>query len=392
MSQTTPPPPPLSPLRQAARWVKRSRLRFLRAISSDKAHYNSLLNQREMWQGRARLDSFPREIQIGTNWTCNLRCFFCRRQHAEAGHLSALKAQEREIPQIAMDRLLDIMPYIERFTLTPLGEPLLYSGLDHVLDRHRASRCQNLQLTTNGNVTTENRARQLVEAGVRRIFVSIDSADPANYAMMRVGGTLAKVTEGLQRLNEWKDRLGRTYPEIVINSSFMRQNIADLPELVRYAHANRIRKISVLPMEAEDPSMEPDTLAHHIPPTLESLSEASRIAADLGVELLVHLALRNLLSAHGNDPRVKDLLTQEHQLDTRGRSLMDKCAYPWTFLIVDTNGDVRPCCWTSMCFGNLARQPFQIIWNSPAAIRMRTDFLANSIPPSCRARYCRVDL
>lgn len=381
-----------SPIREAGRWAKRSRLRLLRSISPDKARYNSLLNQREIWQGRSRLDSFPREIQVGTNWTCNLQCFFCRRQTFEVEHLASLKKEEREIPQEAMERLYAIMPYVEIFLLTPLGEPLMYSGLDRLLDRYRALGCHNLQLTTNGNMTTASRAQQLVESGVQRIYVSIDSADPDNYVRMRGGGRLSKVTEGLQHINEWKDRLGVEGPEIIIASTFLRQNIADLPGLVRYAHANRVKQLSVQLMQAEDSSIEPDTLAHHIPLTLESLAEARRIAVETGVNLLVHLALRNLLSAHSKDPGVEDLLTQERHLDMRGRSLMDKCVYPWTFLIVDTNGDARPCCWTAQRYGNLAEESFDGIWNSEAAQRMRREFLANKIPGVCRDKFCRVDL
>ena len=112
-------------IRETGRWLKRARLRALRASTGRRAHYNSLLNQREVWQGRARLDSFPREIQVGTNWTCDLRCPFCRRQSDKVPHLRALKADEREISRSAMDRLLAVMPYAEVFTLTPLGEPLL---------------------------------------------------------------------------------------------------------------------------------------------------------------------------------------------------------------------------------------------------------------------------
>ena len=56
-------------IRETGRWIKRTGLRLARAASRDKARYNTLLNQREIWHERTRLDSFPREIQIGTNWT-----------------------------------------------------------------------------------------------------------------------------------------------------------------------------------------------------------------------------------------------------------------------------------------------------------------------------------
>ncbi|MCX7013996.1 MAG: radical SAM protein [Candidatus Sumerlaeota bacterium] len=303
-----------------------------------------------------------------------------------------LAPSQREISEAAMERLMRVLPYVEVFTLTPLGEPLLYTGLDRLLERYEAAGCGNLQLTTNGNAMTEERARRLVEAGTRRIYFSIDTADPATYRDMRVGGDLSKATEAIAHLNDWKTRLAVPHPEIVLASTFMRRNIGDLPGLIRYAHANRIHRVSVQLMEAEDPAMEPETLAYHLPLTVESLREGRRAAEDLGVDMVIHLALRNLLSAHAAEPDVAALLGAQPALDLRGRRLMDKCLYPWTFLVVDTDGEARPCCWAAIRYGNLAEQTFDEVWNSPTAQETRKSFLADMIPPGCRQKHCRVDL
>jgi MoaA/NifB/PqqE/SkfB family radical SAM enzyme len=379
-------------IRESGRWVKRARLRSLRRLSGDKIRYNTLLNQREIWHGRTVLQSTPREIQVGTNWTCNLKCFFCRREIGDKERLAALPSDKLEIPAAAMERLMMALPYAEIFTLTPLGEPLMYSGLGEFLDRYRRAGAKNLQLTTNGNVTTEKRARMLAESGVRRIYVSIDTAEPETYAQMRGGGSLDKATEGLALLNEWKARLHSDLPEIIIAATFLRRNIEHLPGLVRYAHANGIRKITVQLMDAEDDSIELETLGHHMPLTVRTLREAKRVADELGVELIVDLAMRNLLSAHSGEEGVSAFLAADRELDTRGKTLMDKCVYPWTFLVVDTDGDVRPCCWAGVSFGNLAEKPFDEVWNGAAVQRMRREFLNNRIPEYCRGKHCRVDL
>jgi MoaA/NifB/PqqE/SkfB family radical SAM enzyme len=380
-------------IRDLGRWAKRARLRALRAASGRRSHYNSLLNQREIWHGRVRLDSFPREIQVGTNWSCNLRCYFCRREtEAERRRLSSLAPDQREIPEPAMERLMTAMPFAEIFTLTPLGEPLLYSGLDSLLERYRSARCRNLQITTNGVAMSEHRARQLVECQVRRIYFSIDTADPETYAEMRVGGSLDEVTEGLARLNDWKGRLSAQLPETIIAATFLRRNIEHLAGLVEYAGANQVGKISVQLMEAEEPSLEPETLTHYVALTVASLKQAQQVARSSGVELVIHMALANLLSAHATDEGVADLMQSRPDLDTRGKSLIDKCAYPWTFLIVDTDGDVRPCCWTGLSYGNLAEKTFDQVWNGDAAQQMRRDFLSGAIPAACHGRHCRVDL
>ena len=76
----------------------------------------------------------------------------------------------------------------------------------------------------------------------------------------------------------------------------------------------------------------------------------------------------------------------------RDKSLVEKCNYPWYNMLIDTDGDARPCCWADTSFGNLNQDSFDAIWNGIVAQKMRGDFLADHIPASCRKKHCRVDL
>ncbi|MCX7046124.1 MAG: radical SAM protein [Candidatus Sumerlaeota bacterium] len=411
-------------IRNAGRWLKRASLRALRACATDKARYNTLLNQHEIWHERTRLDSSPRWIQVGTNWTCNLRCCFCRRQNPStdlAGAASPRNAQtntqtgtsagdpenSRVIPRPVMERLLEILPFAEVFSLTPLGEPLMYPDLEWFLERYQAVRARNLQMTTNGVLINEQWARRLVEAGTRRLFVSMESADPNLYSQMRVGARLEQVSRGLDLMNEWKDRLGAQSPEIIMAATFLRRNIEGLPELVRYARDHRMARVSVQLMEAEVPGLEPETLEHHLPVTMRALKEARRLAAELGVTLEIHEALQRLLAAHRETPEVAAWLDEAAQTKDaaghadrartaaeawRPRSVIERCIQPWASLMVDTDGDCRPCCWAGISIGNLAVQPFDAVWNSRAAQSLRRAFLADIIPAGCRDKHCRIEL
>ena len=78
-------------------------------------------------------------------------------------------------------------------------------------------------------------------------------------------------------------------------------------------------------------------------------------------------------------------------LTERINSLTDLCTYPWNFVVVDVNGDVRPCCWASIRTGNLAEAPdFDAVWNGPEAQRLRADFLAGQLPGGCIDKHCGV--
>jgi MoaA/NifB/PqqE/SkfB family radical SAM enzyme len=138
-----------------------------------------------------------------------------------------------------------------------------------------------------------------------------------------------------------------------------------------------------------------------------------------------HLALKNLISAAsiGHDvehhdfkaasPRLPEARKQykatdvhgfngtdvpfdgeslDPTLDMRDKTLVEKCHYPWYFLLIDTDGDVRPCCWAVTSWGNLNKLSFEEVWNGEGARTMRQRFINNDIPESCRGRHCRVDL
>jgi len=378
--------------RVAGRRFRRQVLEWRRSLSRGpgRVRANTDLNWREFWHGRTVLRSFPRKIQVGTNWTCNLKCSFCRLTlESTQERLRPMPMQERELSPRVFDALLDVLPFVETFQLTPLGEPLMWSRLPEVLEFCAREQTGNLGLTTNGMLLTDEKAEMLVRAGVDLLFVSIDSNDPQVYASMRVGGNLDKVEAGLERINRWKDRLKTDRPHMVLAATFMRTNIEQLPSMVDFAKRHRFDEISVQLMEIENPDQEPEFLGHHIEVTKAMVEEALQRGESIGQRVNVHLALKNLLTAHGAD--LGDSAPMQ-ALSTRHMSLIDKCHYPWYYLLVDTDGDVRPCCWAGTSWGNLNRDDFQSVWNGEKARTMRRHFLNNHIPDSCRGRHCRVDL
>lgn len=378
--------------REAGRWIRRKGLEVRRSLAKGpEAHKaNTALNWREFWQGRTQLASFPRHIQVGTNWTCNLKCTFCRlTQESTQEFLRPKPKEEKEISPRVYQTLLDILPYAETFQLTPLGEPFLWSRFKEFLELYAELGSGNMAMTTNGLLLDSERAELVARARVKLIFVSIDSSDPDTYAKMRVGGKLDKVVAGLQRLHEAKKALGVSEPHTIMASTFMRSNIEHLPDMVEFAKRNHFEEISVQLMDVENPKHEPEFLGNHVEITTKMVQQAIDIGRKLDIRVKVHLALRNLLTAEGADLGPSEDI---QNLSTRGLHLVQKCHYPWYYMLVDTDGDVRPCCWADASWGNFNNDSFQAVWNGEKAQLMRRNFLDNVIPKSCQGKHCRVDM
>ncbi|MCL5269627.1 MAG: radical SAM protein [bacterium] len=418
--------------RRQARALRRAALRRrLRAArGEDLKRLNAALNWREFWHGLTVLESRPRLVQVGTNWTCNLHCAFCRLTmpwtQAEMKKKSGRELTLSPRVEAVVERLL---PTAELLTLTPLGEPLLWSGLKDLLALHARLGSRNLALTSNGMLLSDEMAERLVRGELRHLFLSIDTNDPAVYAAMRVGGDLAQVEAGVRRVVEWKRRLGVPWPRLTVNATFMRRNIPQLPSMVGWAARLGFDELSVQLMEIENPEMEEEFLGHD--PTLAQaiVARAMEEGRRLGFQVTPHAALRNLIEAavagHGVDdhayqaaspampesakrPRhpaptaAPEASGKEVEEGTNGshashsfssvRLLVEKCHYPWYNLLIDTDGDARPCCWADLSWGNLNALEFGEVWNGPGARRMREQFLADRIPPACRGKHCRVDL
>src|SRR5271163_3233820 len=121
------------------------------------------------------LDKFGRQItdlRISITDRCNFRCVYCRSADPEnyRDHDEILSWPE-------LDRLAHIFLGlgIHKIRITG-GEPLVRAGVEDYIARLHALGVEDLSMTTNGHLLAE-RCERLIEAGLRRINISLDSLD-----------------------------------------------------------------------------------------------------------------------------------------------------------------------------------------------------------------------
>ena len=142
-------------------------------------------------------DAFGRRIsylRISVTDRCDLRCRYCMAEAMSFLPRHALLSLE-EIALIA-DRF--IARGVTKIRLTG-GEPLVRRGVDELakrIGRHIGHGLDELTLTTNGTRLAEQ-AAALVDAGIRRINVSLDSRDPDRFRHITRHGDVAQVLGGI---------------------------------------------------------------------------------------------------------------------------------------------------------------------------------------------------
>jgi cyclic pyranopterin phosphate synthase len=141
-------------------------------------------------------DPFGREItylRVSVTDRCNLRCRYCMPPGGVewVPHRDILSFEEISgVVRAAVDL------GVEKVRLTG-GEPLARKGVvDLVAMISRTPGLRDLSMTTNGTLLSGH-AAALARAGLRRVNVSLDSADPARFREITRGGDLGLVLRGL---------------------------------------------------------------------------------------------------------------------------------------------------------------------------------------------------
>jgi cyclic pyranopterin phosphate synthase len=133
-------------------------------------------------------------LRISVTDRCDLRCRYCM-----AEQMTFLpRAQVLSLDEMAIIAERFIARGIRKIRLTG-GEPLVRRDVDQLVRRlgsHIGSGLDELTMTTNGNRLADY-APMLVEAGVRRINVSLDSRDPELFRHITRHGDVARVMNGI---------------------------------------------------------------------------------------------------------------------------------------------------------------------------------------------------
>ncbi len=145
------------------------------------------------------IDPFARAIsylRVSVTDRCDFRCVYCMSEHMTFLPKADLLTLEE------LDRLCSsfIRMGVRKLRITG-GEPLVRKGIMtffRAMSRHLdTGALDELTLTTNGSQLAKH-AAELVDCGVRRVNVSLDTLDAAKFAQITRWGRLEQVLEGIR--------------------------------------------------------------------------------------------------------------------------------------------------------------------------------------------------
>lgn len=140
--------------------------------------------------------------QIEPTTRCNFTCGFCAGRALPQGDLSL----------DTFDAALTALPDLKHVELQGEGESLLHPDFFTMVERLRA-RGIKVSLISNGSLISPTVATRILDAGIEKISVSIESADEGEFKRIR-GGKLDKVIRNLEHFMAERGRRGLERPVI----------------------------------------------------------------------------------------------------------------------------------------------------------------------------------
>lgn len=321
----------------------------------------------------------PTYVQIEPVGQCNLRCQMCSIQFREDGPPFG--------PPAFMDfetfvHIIDQLVNIQELHLQGLGEPMMHPRF---FDMVEYATNKGIRVSTNSNLTLLNdrRAERCVTSGLHCLHISIDSPIAETYERIRVRAHFERVVANLERIQAARKRPGSTYPHLRIVMVIMRQNLHELPDIVRFAHRWSMESIFVqhlchdfgesglpaqyLPMRE---FVQGETLLGEDPQRIEYyFGEARKVAQELGIDLrLPHTRMR---------------------LHPPGTPGPKRCDWPWRGAYFSYQGFAMPCCMVStpdrINFGKVPERRAEELWNSAPYQEFRDQLSSEEPPEICRS-------
>ena len=143
--------------------------------------------------GKSSILGMPLALGIELTNNCNLYCPECL---SGSGQMTRIKGY---MNSALFEKLIrELSPYLFNVNLYFQGEPMLHPQFFSFIDKIRVIRTV---VSTNGHFLTENNAVKLINSGIYKLIVSMDSLDQEIYSTYRKGGNVEKVINGIKNVS-----------------------------------------------------------------------------------------------------------------------------------------------------------------------------------------------
>jgi len=299
--------------------------------------------------------SYPNTVVLELVNRCNLACPFCKQWFRN-------DATKATLNDDVLDKIFDDF---ERNKLNSLmltaSEPLLYKGIDKVLERAKQAKIMDVFLFTNGALLNEKNTKMILDSCITRLFISIDAFTKKTYDKVRIPVSkrlyktdrLKELEENIVRFMNLRSKYKRDLP--LVRTSFLafKENKSEINDFV-----NKWKKI------VDSVEIQMDMI-----PSFEMKNQN-----------------KNSIKENTED-WYKQLVGKPVKNISKDDNKIYSCREPWSQIAVYADGTIVPCCTPfgrNIPVGNIKNDTIKDIWNGPGITKIRNDFKNNTPNKVCK--------
>jgi radical SAM protein with 4Fe4S-binding SPASM domain len=282
------------------------------------------------------VEEAPLHLDIEPTNACNLKCPMCPRtvliNDVNKSKDFKVGSMSFETYKKIIDEASEIGVYSVK--LNWLGEPLIHPDIVNMVRYAKKKGIIDVMLNTNAVLLNEELSRNLIEAGLDKIFFSFDSPFKEKYEKIRIGAKFENTLNNIKSLVDIRNNMGKTSP---------------------------LTRVSMV------------------------LMDSNRNEYNKFVELF-----KNIVDVVAYVEYREPTANAKYKIDYEKKFA---CSQLWQRMFIAWNGDVIPCCVDSekeMIINNIHKDSIKNIWNSNKYNNLRKNHKNGEWYKENRCRECDI--
>jgi MoaA/NifB/PqqE/SkfB family radical SAM enzyme len=311
-------------------------------------------------------------LYLETTNRCNLLCTTCPRT------FEALEPPG-DMSWELFTEIVDQFPRIARVVLHGVGEPMMVRALPRMI-RYLKDRGTYVLFNTNGTLLSAKKGRELIDAGLDELRVSLDAAEPKAFKLVRGRDMFHRIVRNIRAFRAMQKELGAEKPRVSLWLTGLKETVDQLCDFVRLACEIDVGEVYLQRLvyfpEGQGLAREQSALfAGGEDEEGRLIGAAEQLAEELGISF----------NASGATDPATSLKPQD---EAQPWSL---CRRPWSLMYITAHGRAIPCCiapfsmrgYDSFTLGDATQQSLREIWNGVRYQHFRAALLSDSPPSAC---------
>lgn len=306
----------------------------------------------------------PTHYNIATSVVCNIKCVFCPRQTmlAEVGDTFGY---------LTAEHFDSVAPYLDsalRTGMFGLGEPFLNPRFFDFLKAAKAH--GTYCMTSSHGMSLKPRiVDKILDGGLDELCVSIDGASARTTNFLRNGADFDTIVRQVTDLIRRRNERGQKHPRVHVSFTVSKYNVWEMPAAVRLVARMGADRIAFSNLSLDHPEHAHVSVVgsrvHRF-----NMRRARTIGERLGVEVTDFYQIPH--------PWKEQTKREPAEGGRFG------CPEAWRAVIVERNGDLKPCCYMNFSYGNLKDGDIGAHINGPKAVELRRTFTEGRFLNTCK--------